>query len=324
MCFSANSARRFRAVVRDLISSAARRKRQLSWAYVVALVVAVGFFLLSNLSAIQSSNLVPKPGWLFIALFIGVSIRWVMAVNWLVLLRSHSKRADLSPVAVVKLFADSWWGRYLPGRVGTSIARLAGVSRLGIYKLNVVTSTFAENVLPVPINFIGLSVGLALSLNVIQSTANIFLTSIFVAIVVFAMAHPRTLGFLVNAISRTGIWERAPVRIGTVPVNVASTIFQVLVVALNTGVIASLLLSADIGLEHNVLIVSLVLSTSASLANMLAIVVPSGIGAVEASITGLLVAFGLEPVIALLFALAWRLHSITSDFLFWVSVRVPG
>jgi hypothetical protein len=126
-----------------MISVPERARSLFKKAYIVAVIIAIAWALSGSgmdLAKAMDSLLVPQSAVYFLAWILMVALLGLLWKAWL----SHAEGVSLQAAEWIPVQAMAWAGRYLPGKIGLLMGKLALVQRHRIDMRALVLSVFVE------------------------------------------------------------------------------------------------------------------------------------------------------------------------------------
>lgn len=298
-----------------------------------AALLVFGAIYLQSLDWRTLSRLTLDPGWMLIATGFALLARYIFGGLWIYFLhqmqRDGERGARQPGVAghegarvafsqLMLVYAQAWFGRYIPGAVTWLAGKVLLAAKLGISKRRLAVSSFFEIALQL---LTVLSSGLLLLLlddRASQLGAGMgWLLAAAVAVGVVALLPP-VFGKLIQAAAKLA--NRGPIaaelvpRAGTLGVGVLGFFASSLVSGLALFFVA---LSIDPTIDTGDLLFIVGASNLASAISMMAVFAPAGIGVRDGLQLAALL-FVTDPATAVVITVVMRLASVLWDLLFWL------
>lgn len=289
---------------------------------IVALFGAIAFYLTNSLSRDDWNSLLglsPNWWWVLFASLVELLNRFLFGAAWILLL-GGMKQQSVKWRSLLALFATSWLARYLPG-TGTWMALRVAIARdTGFSRSSLASATALEGVLQlIVLSALGL---LAMSFSdFLDDFRTIYLPALLAIVIIgFVVLLPRVTERL--AAYALSFSKRA--RGLKIPSVSSRRLSGVAAVFTATSIFSSLgILLVGLGVEGeliNTWLTVFAVATLSSIASLLAIFAPAGIGVRESVLVA-----GLAPLVgvagALSIALLHRALSVMWDIVFFGATR---
>lgn len=301
-------------------------RKILLWVYALAVLAFFSYFIIeTDWTSLKLAEIIANWPLILAALAAALAARIVMALNWFMMLSILNKPGPTRFAPIFSVYAVSWMGRYIPGKVSQYIYRLSVAGHLGLSKKRVVSTSLVEALLQLSV-FCALSL-LALTGLPQWDLQNSFLAPlvILIAAVLFFMAHPKSLTLAAGKIAQ---FRRVPaVTAKDIPAgrsNLITVTLFALVAFFNGLTLFLITISFAPGsVSGTQLLLFVGIASLASAGSLLAIFAPSGVGVVEIIFFSALVLLGVPEAAALGTSLLWRVIAILADIAF-VAISAAG
>ena len=303
----------------------ARRRPNWKRIFEVSFYALLVLFLLIYLTQIDYNALAGlKPQWsaLAIATVLALAFRYWGAHIWTTLLRSLGARDVRLDAELLYVYAKSWLGRYIPGTAPWILGKIYFASQRGIPKSKLAISSLLEAALQIIVQFL-----FALALLAFDPRLDVLSTGMRTTLAIAAVGClvalvPSVFNALVSLVYRLA-------RRGTLPREHRaswSTVLKGFGLYSVGAVIGGLSLffiarTVDGDLPYEQLLFVMGVSTLAGAVSMLAVFAPGGIG-VREGIQVALLSIVMPTEVAILVAVATRLHGVLMDLTFYGSARL--
>lgn len=279
------------------------------------------------------SRLEPNPWWLLLATVFALMARYIFGGLWIYFLHQMQREGErgvgergvaghsgtrVSFSQLMLVYAQAWFGRYIPGAVTWLAGKVVLAAKLGISKRRLAVSSFFEIALQL---LTVLSSGLLLLLlddRAGQLGAGVgWLLAVAVGLGLVSLLPP-VFGRLITVAAK--LTKRGPISPELVPttrtlgVGVLGFIASSLVSGLALFFVA---IGLDPAISPGDLLFVVGASNLASAISMMAVFAPAGIGVRDGLQLAALL-FVTEPATAVIITVVMRLASIVWDLLFWL------
>lgn len=301
-------------------------RKILLWAYgLVVLVFFIYFIIETDWNSLKLTEIIANWPLILVALAVALAARMVMALNWFMMLSILNRPRPTQFAPIFSVYAVSWMGRYIPGKVSQYIYRLSVAGHLGLSKKRIVSTSLVEALLQLSV-FCALSF-LALTGLPQWELQNNYLPPlvIVIATVLFSMAHPKSLKLTAGKIAQ---FRRVPeITAEDIPSgrsNLITVALFTLVAFFNGLTLFLITISLAPGSVSGTQLPLFVgIASLASAGSLLAIFAPSGVGVVEIIFFSALILLGVPEAAALGTSLLWRIIAILADVAF-VAISTAG
>ncbi|WP_136519412.1 lysylphosphatidylglycerol synthase domain-containing protein [Cellulomonas telluris] len=312
----------------DLRGSGTRtgsRRRWLRRSLEAAFYLLIVAFLVVYVQATDLSALADvQPLWwcAVVATVLALAFRYWGAFIWTVLLRSLGARGVRLDRELAYVYAKSWLGRYIPGTAPWILGKIWFASQHGVPRRKLAVSSLLEASLQILAQLI-FAIALLLVVPQADSVAPGLRVLLVVALVACVAVLPPP---VFNRVLRLAfrLLRRPPLDPGSEAtwrtVGVGSGLYAVGAV-MGGASLFFVAKTVDPGLGFDQVGYVVGVSTLAGAASMLAVFAPGGIG-VREGIQIALLSLVMSPALALLVAVATRLHSVLIDLLFFAATAV--
>ena len=298
-----------------------------------AALLVFGWLYLQSLDWRTLSRLTLHPGWVLIATGFALVARYIFGGLWIYFLHQMQRAGErgakqrglaghdgarISFSQLMLVYAQAWFGRYIPGAVTWLAGKVLLAAKLGISKRRLAVSSFFEIALQL---LTVLSSGLLLLLlddRASQLGAGMgWLLATAVVVGVVALLPP-VFGKLIQAAAKLA--KRGPIAAelvpsaGTLGVGVLGFFASSLVSGLALFFVA---LSIDPKIDTGDLLFIVGASNLASAISMMAVFAPAGLGVRDGLQLAALL-FVTDPATAVVITVVMRLGSVLWDLLFWL------
>ncbi|MFC1642994.1 hypothetical protein ACFL5O_09985 [Myxococcota bacterium] len=243
---------------------------------------------------------------------------FLLAFAWAILVR-HLAGRHVELGAALALHAESQLARYMPGKVGIPLVRLAGAPALGVTAMAVVASIAVES-----LSFVSVGCGTGLGLLVATNHALLARSALIGHTGLAALAGIGVAILLLVTVDRTRwpLWALRKLRAesGGGPL-VPWQMLGVHLLHAMMWAVHGYAISLAMGASGSSAWSASGLFVLAPVLGALAVVVPAGVGVREA-IVSLGLAPSVGPAAALAAAIVSRALSLTADLVFWLVMRL--
>ena len=281
-----------------------------------ACILGFIFVYIQRLDFSKIDGIVFNYGWLAFASILGIVFRYWGAFVWMQILKGlgHKKIDNVQEMNFV--YAQSWLGRYIPGKVVWIAGKVYLASQYGISKSKLAVSSILEGMLQVIVitNLSLLFLSFSNRIEVVSS--NVRLALIFFALGISLLLIPKVFNYLLFFAFRLFKKEFS---------NDDNIDFSVILRgcalygfgSLLTGLSYFFLVSSFVDVKFGMAPFIMGTFNLAGAIGMISMISPSGIG-VREGVQFLLLGFVMHPEMALVVTIVARIWSLLIDLLFFI------
>lgn len=297
------------------------KKKLITRLLTILFYVVLAYFFIKYIASLDFSTLAHAqfmPLYAVYAAITALAARYLMSYIWVRILRSlHGTGVSWSR-NLIYVYAKSWLGRYVPGKLPWILGKIYFASKYGIPKDKLAVSSLLEAGIQTVsmIVFSMLILAFDSRLNVIDNQISVLMyVSGFVGI---ALLVPPVFNYVLKTTYRVIKKGKAIAHVDVSWSTIIHGSWQYMAVSVLSGLSLFFLAKSvypELQMEHMLFIIGA--GTLASVVGMLAIFTPSGLGVREGIMLALLAVI-LPPEIALVIVVATRLWEVVMDGMFFI------
>lgn len=260
---------------------------------------------------------------LVIAITLGVMSRYWNAAIWMSLLHSlGAKNIIINLRELFYVYAKSWMGRYIPGKLPWILGKIYFASKLGISKNKLAVSSLLEAALQIlvftTISFILLSSNSHLAEIGARYVPLLLISVIICVICIIPPVFNTMMSLAYQIVKHKKLQDEDKASIKTIAIGTVMFTFSSFVNGITLFLIAK---SVDGALVIDDMFFIMAAGNLATAIGMLAIFAPGGIG-VREGIQLFLLSVIVKPELAIIIVVLSRLMELVCDFIFWASAKI--
>ena len=287
----------------------------------VSFYLAITVFLVWFIQRLNFAILQPqRPGWVALsaATICGLMFRYSGVAAWLLILRGLGAARPINLAELVYVYAKSWLGRYLPGKVTWILGKIYFASELGLDRAKLAVASFYEAALQVAVVLFLSLVLLAIDprLNVLAPGSRVILlgVSVLLLIAIWPGVFNRSAEWIYRRMQRGGAAVLAA-RLDPTTLLSAGSVNALGFVLSGAGYFfLAKAIYPNLGMQHIIFVAGAF--NLAGAIGILSVFAPSGIGVREA-IQLILLPVVMPAEMALVVTVAARFWSLAVDGVFF-------
>lgn len=297
------------------------KKKLLTRSLTALFYVVLAYFFIRYIATLDFSTLAHAqfvPLFAIYAAVTALAARYLMSYIWVRILRSlHGTGVEWSR-NLIYVYAKSWLGRYVPGKLPWILGKIYFASKYGIPKDKLAVSSLLEAGIQTVsmIVFSMLILAFDSRLNIVDSQVSALMyVAGFVGI---ALLVPPVFNYVLKTTYRVIRKRQSATHVDVSWATILHGSWQYMTVSVLSGLSLFFLAKSvypELQIEYMLFVIGA--GTLASVVGMLAIFTPSGLGVREGIMLALLTVI-LPPEVALVIVVATRLWEVVMDGLFFI------